>query len=219
MRRRGRLGAGLFAVAALGVSVVFACSNSGSGGGGGPDASEDAACGPLPQSFTVAGQTDCVATVPNPCCAGFHAFSCAAGDGGGAQCSETVTCVRAARYDQSLCAGAQAYSCPALNGTNYAAMTAPSCEQMEAVGPAGEGIRWCCGANLPPQPSLDAALPPPVVDGATPPPGKDATAPTTDATTPVPDATAPGHDATLPPTPDAAPPVPDATSSDDATGE
>jgi hypothetical protein len=151
------------ALAALAV-VVVACSNSGSGGA--VDAGGiDGACGPLPETLSISGPSDCVAIVPNPCCAGFHAFACAAGDGGGAQCSETTTCMRAARYDQSLCGGAQAYSCPVLNGTNYATLAAPSCQQMEVVGPAGEGIRWCCGSNLPP-PNLDASLPPLMPDAA-----------------------------------------------------
>jgi hypothetical protein len=215
--RRRSLCAGVLTLGAL---AVFACTNNdATSAGSGADAGVDGACGPLPESFSIAAQSDCVATVPDPCCTGFHAFSCAAGDGGGAQCSETATCVRAARYDQSLCAGAEAYSCPDLDGTNYATMTAPSCEQMEAVGPAGEGIRWCCGTDLPPPGSLDAASPPPVVDSSAPPPD-DATAPTKDATTPpVKDATAPpAPDATPPPPPDASHGAPDATASD-ATGE
>ena len=161
-------------VAALAAAVAIACSNSGDSKGEGDAGTFDGACGPLPESLSVSGLDDCVATVPNPCCIGFYAFSCAAGDGGGAQCSETATCVRAARYDQSLCGGAQAYSCPDLSGTNYATLTTPGCEQMEPVGPAGEGIRWCCGTNLPPVSTLDAAAPPQMVaDGAT--PGTDAT--------------------------------------------
>ena len=62
-----------------------------------------------------------------------------------------------------MCNGAQAYSCPNLSATNYATMTTPGCEQMEAIGPAGEGIRWCCGADLPVVGTIDAAAPPPVV--------------------------------------------------------
>jgi hypothetical protein len=178
----GALRGGVVAAVAV-VMVAIACSNSGSSDAGGNDAGTagfDGACGPLPQSLTVAALLDCVATVPNPCCTGFHAYACAATlDGGGSQCSETTTCVRAARYDQSLCMGAQAYSCPDLNGTNYATMTSPSCEQMEAVGPAGEGIRWCCGSNLPPAGSLDAATPPPVTDAA----ATDAATPGTDSAT------------------------------------
>jgi hypothetical protein len=204
---RGRaLGAGL---AALGTLAVLACSTTNGAAGGDSDGGgADGACGPLPESFSVSALPDCVAAVPNPCCPGFHAFACAGGDGGGNQCSETTSCVRASRYDQSLCAGAEAYSCPDVNGTNFATMTAPSCEQMEAVGPAGEGIRWCCGSNLPPAGSLDAASPPPVTDDATAPPMKDATAPVKDATPP------PTPDATPPPTPDASKPVPDAAPSD-----
>jgi hypothetical protein len=121
----------------------------------------------LPESLSVGGQTDCVASIPNPCCTGFHAFSCAGGDGGGQQCSETSSCVRAARYDQTLCNGAAAYSCPDLSGSNYATMTTPGCEQMDPIGPAGEGIRWCCGSNLPPVATIDAAAPPNVGDAAT----------------------------------------------------
>jgi hypothetical protein len=170
-RSRGRetsRGALLF-VGGLALSaalVAGACSNS--NGSTGPDAAADfdGACGPLPESLSVSSRVDCVANVPNPCCTGFYEFSCAPGDGGGAQCSETATCTRAARYDQSLCNGAQAYSCPDLSGTNYATMTTPGCEQMEGVGPAGEGIRWCCGTNLPPVTTIDAAAPPPVVGDA-----------------------------------------------------
>ncbi|MGO8999858.1 MAG: hypothetical protein ACLQVI_41560 [Polyangiaceae bacterium] len=169
------------AVAALAAGVAIACSNSNANNNeGGNDAGNfDGACGPLPESLSVAQFDDCVANVPNPCCIGFNEFTCAGGDGGGAQCSETASCVRAARYDQSLCNGAEAYSCPDLSGTNYATMTAPSCEQMEAIGPAGEGIRWCCGTNLPPQGNLDAAVPPTTPDGA----GDDATPGGGDATT------------------------------------
>jgi hypothetical protein len=182
------------ALGGLGALLIAACSNSGSPAAGSDGGGVDGACGPLPESLGVSGLSDCVATVPNPCCAGFHAFACAAGDGGGSQCSETSTCVRASRYDQSLCAGAQAYSCPDLNGTNYATMTAPSCQQMEVVGPAGEGIRWCCGSNLPP-PNLDASAPPPVVDAAVdsmPPPGTDSGAPDSGP----PDSGSPASDAT-----------------------
>ncbi len=175
-----------------GAIAAFACSSTSSSDAGADAGSQDAACGPLPETFSVSGQSDCVANVPDPCCTGFHAFSCAAGDGGGAQCSETSVCVRAARYDQSVCAGAEAYSCPDLNGTNYATMSAPSCEQMEAVGPAGEGIRWCCGTNLPPVQTLDAAAPPPAFDATSPP--VDGTAPA-DATPPPTDATAPPAEA------------------------
>jgi hypothetical protein len=165
---RGAVGKWVKVAAMLGAGAcaAFACSNSSSPASpGGLDAGNfDAACGPLPESLSVLGQTDCVASIPNPCCTGFYEYSCAASDGGGAQCSETATCVRAARYDQTLCLGAQAYSCPDLSGTNYATMTTPGCEQMEGVGPAGEGIRWCCGANLPPVTTIDAAAPPATVD-------------------------------------------------------
>jgi len=158
-------------------AVMLACTSSNATGG--TDAGNfDGACGPLPESLSVTELNDCVASVPNPCCTGFYAYSCAAGDGGGAQCSETATCVRAARYDQSLCNGAQAYSCPDLSGTNYATMTTPACEQMEGVGTAGEGIRWCCGTNLPPVATIDAAAPPADEDAAS--SGGDAT-PGTDA--------------------------------------
>jgi hypothetical protein len=170
-------------VAALAVGVAVACSNSSATGAGADSGAFDGACGPLPESTSVSGQDDCVASIPNPCCTGFFAFSCAAGDGGGQQCSETATCVRAARYDQSLCNGAQAYSCPDLSGTNYATLTTPGCEQMEGVGPAGEGIRWCCGSNLPPVATIDAAAPPADEDAGT--PGVDATSPGVDATSPV----------------------------------
>jgi hypothetical protein len=203
--RTGVLGA-LVAIAA-----AIACSSTSSsdaGGAGAEAGTYDAACGPLPESLSVSGLDDCVATVPNPCCIGFYAFSCAAGDGGGAQCSETAACVRAVRYDQSLCKGAQAYSCPDLSGTNYATLTTPGCEQMEGVGPAGEGIRWCCGANLPPVTTLDAASPPPTGEDAATPPGMDATTPGMDATPPGMDATPPGIDAT-PPDMDATPPATD----------
>ncbi len=164
---------------ALGASVAFACSKAAPVSSGGLDAGDfDGACGPLPESLSVTEFTDCVANVPNPCCTGFSEFTCAAGDGGGAQCSETTTCVRAARYDSVLCNGAQAYSCPVLSGTNSATMTTPGCEQMEGVGPAGEGIRWCCGSNLPPVTTTDAAAPPADEDAG---PGGDATAPVGDA--------------------------------------
>jgi hypothetical protein len=158
MRGRGwgALQAGV--LAAMGIAAAVACSKSNASDSGGQDAgSFDGACGPLPESLSVAGFDDCVANVPNQCCTGFYPFTCAGGDGGGAQCSETATCVRAARYDQSLCNGATAYSCPDLSGVNYATMTTPLCEQMEGVGPAGEGIRWCCGANLPVVATIDAA--------------------------------------------------------------
>jgi hypothetical protein len=202
---------GCGAVAAL---VAVACSSLELSGAEGTEAgSFDGACGPLPESLSVAGLSDCVATIPNPCCTGFYAFSCAApaanaGQGeeiGGDQCSETSTCVRAARYDQSLCLGAEAYSCPDLSGTNYATMTTPSCEQMEAVGPAGEGIRWCCGPNLPPVQSLDAAAPPPSDDaGALP----DAPVSTDDSSLPPPQDSSmpPPADVSVPPPQDSAPP-------------
>jgi hypothetical protein len=225
---RGRSGGPAYAVGATFLSVAalvaFACSNTASNEEGGGDASvsADAACpSPFPESLSVSGQSDCVAVVPDPCCAGFNAFACA-GDAGGSQCSETSTCVRAARYDQSLCAGAEAYSCPVLNGQNYATLTTPACEQMETAGPAGEGIRWCCGSNLPPvnldagqpppPPSDDAGGPPPSGDSGMPPP-KDSGAPPQDS------GTAPPKDAGPPPSDDAGAPPVDSGAPKDAGAE
>jgi hypothetical protein len=173
-RALGALQAGV--VVAFGAAVAFACSSSSSNdsGGSGNDAGElDSSCGPLPESLSVSGLNDCVATVPNPCCTGFYGYACSAVDGGGPQCSETAACVRAARYDQSECAGAEAYSCPLLAGVNFATLPTPECEQMEGAGPVGEGIRWCCGPNLPPT-TYDAAAPPQNEDASTVPPGNDA---------------------------------------------
>jgi hypothetical protein len=192
-----------FAVLAAGIGAAIAVACSTSSSSVADAGSLDGACGPLPESISVAALDDCVATVPNPCCTGFNAFACAAGDGGGAQCSETATCVRAARYDTPLCNGAQAYSCPDLNGANYATMTTPLCEQMEGVGPAGEGIRWCCGANLPPVTTIDAAAPPADTDSAAPPV----------------DATTPPHDATAPPADSAPPPIDASPGIDSATDD
>ena len=218
-KRRGALvsAGALLACGAVAASVVIACSSLGLSGSEGIESGVfDGACGPLPESLSVAGLSDCVATIPNPCCTGFYAFSCAApaGDAGGAmggdQCSETTSCVRAARYDQGLCLGGEAYSCPDLSGTNYATMTTPSCEQMEAVGPAGEGIRWCCGPNLPPVQSLDAAAPPPSDDAGAPP---DAPISTDDSSLPPPQDSSmpPPADVSVPPPQDSAPPPKDSS--------
>jgi hypothetical protein len=181
-RGRGARALRLGVALAIAAALAIACSKSSSNGsGGGADAGEvDGACGPLPESLSVSGLDDCVATVPNPCCTGLYGYACAPGDGGGAQCSETAACVRAARYDQSECAGAQAYSCPDLGGINYATLPTPECEQMEGMGPVGEGIRWCCGTNLPPT-TFDAAVPPQTFDATMPPPNGDASTPNEDA--------------------------------------
>jgi hypothetical protein len=208
-----------FTIGAIGAAVAFACSSS-NGSPGSADAGDaDASCGPLPETLSVSAFDNCVALVPNACCGGFYGYDCLADDGsntldgGGAQCSETAACVRASRYDQSLCAGAEAYSCPDLAGVNFATLPTPECEQMEGAGPAGEGIRWCCGPNLPPS-TYDAAAPPPN-DDAAPPTNDDAAPPVVDAGHPAVDAGHPVVDAGHPVV-DAAPPPSDDAGADDA---
>jgi hypothetical protein len=145
------VGVGLAAVVLLG-----GCSTSSASGSDDAGASEDATtCNPLPETLSTGTDDDCVAIVPNPCCDQFFGFNCAPeGDAGGQMCSETDTCVRAARYDTKLCNGGS-YSCPIVYGQVSATLVSPPCVQMENVGPTGEGIRWCCGGNVT-APNLDA---------------------------------------------------------------
>jgi hypothetical protein len=146
---------------AVGIALVGAllggCSTSNASGSDDAGASEDATtCNPLPETLSTGTNDDCVAIVPNPCCDQFFGFNCAPdGDAGGQMCSETDSCVRAARYDTTLCNGGSAYSCPIVYGAVSATLISPPCVQMETVGPTGEGIRWCCGGNITP-PNLDA---------------------------------------------------------------
>jgi hypothetical protein len=140
----------VLALAAAGCSPSSATPG---GGDGGEDAGQ---CGPAPETLAVTGD-DCVAAAPNPCCPGFTLFSCS-GDAG-TSCSETSSCVRAARYDQSVCNGGLAYSCPELNGTSvYASLTTPGCVQVDMVPQNGEGLRWCCGGNGVTIPVPDASV-------------------------------------------------------------
>jgi hypothetical protein len=148
----------IFALFAAFVVAVPACSKSGASGTGGDAADggdEDASCGPAPESFALSSD-DCVAASPNPCCPGFTLFRCS-GDAG-ASCSETASCVRAARYDLNVCNGGLAYSCPQLAGTNaYATLTGPECVQVDSVPQNGEGPRWCCGGSGIEMPAPDAS--------------------------------------------------------------
>ena len=80
--------------------AMAACSKGGAAPSG-VDGGEDASCGPAPETLSVPSE-DCVAASPNPCCAGFTLFSCTGADAG-STCSETTSCVRAARYDESVC--------------------------------------------------------------------------------------------------------------------
>jgi hypothetical protein len=144
---------------ALAAALLGGCSTSNATGTDDAGASEDATtCNPLPETQSTGTDDDCVAIVPNPCCDQFFGFNCAPdGDAGGQMCSETDTCVRAARYDTTLCNGGSAYSCPIVYGQVSATLISPPCVQMETVGPTGEGIRWCCGGNVT-APSLDAGI-------------------------------------------------------------
>jgi hypothetical protein len=146
---------------AAGIALVAAllggCSSSSASAPADAGPTDDATtCNPLPETLSTGTDDDCVAIIPNPCCDQFFGFNCAQqGDAGGQMCSETDICVRAARYDTSLCNGGSAYSCPIQYGQISATLISPPCVQMETVGPAGEGIRWCCGGNVTP-PNLDA---------------------------------------------------------------